>query len=152
MNALFKEWKLFVILGLIITLLGQHIYYRHKLTAADAERRKQVAAEGQAIWKECQSDNKLTQEQTSEYQKKIDDLNMQLAADELRGATCVDIALPPSSPASGNPGASGAAKHDEPHGVTSSALYAFAADAERYRLQLASCQDFVKKAWAANGQ
>jgi hypothetical protein len=50
-----------------------------------------------------------------------------------------------------NAGAS-AAKSSGQNGVTTDALYEFASDAEKYRIQLIGCQNFITKTWEAKNQ
>lgn len=123
---------------------------------ADVDRleAKQTAAltvQADTLKKRCESDKKITEDVTNDYQTNINALDTQLAALQLH-ERCVAVEQP-SHAAASNHGSASAGKHAQPNGksgVTASVLYQFAADAEKYRLRLISCQSFISKTWAEN--
>lgn len=104
----------------------------------------------------CQKDKAITTEVSHDYETKISALNTQLAhLKRLRGPSCIPILTdaPASNPARPDDAAQ-SRQHARPNGqgLNPEWLYDFAAEAEHYRLQLISCQNFLTQTWSANKQ
>jgi hypothetical protein len=112
---------------------------------------EELKAQEKALVADCQADKKITREVSDDFQKKnrllnkhIDDLN--------RVHNPSAICVPVAGAAGGSDGAAAGAGPAGAHGVNAGALLAFAGEAERYRLQLIACQEFITRTWKAKGQ
>ena len=94
----------------------------------------------------CEEDKKLTEVLDNEQLQKISALSKQLSNTKRLYATKCNV--PVADPASLNNAATRAGQPVRPNGVNTESLLDIAADGERYRLTLASCQDFVRKVWS----
>jgi len=92
----------------------------------------------------CQEDKKITEDISHGLQNSLDAANRKLNTLKLRDSRCV---LPVTKPATGHDAAARKSLAAGQDGISTEALYDFAGDAERYRLQLVSCQGFIKKVW-----
>ena len=147
-----SNWK--IIIGfLVVTFLCYKIYsfgyHNGKLdeqqNSLEALTKQEVALKAQ-----CDADKKLTKEFSDDLQKKLSLNNDRLnELKRLRGNRCI---VPTAKPTQQHDGSSERAVLAGADGVTSDALYEFAAEAERYRSQLISCQSFVTKVWEKNTQ
>lgn len=116
-----------------------------------AARHLKTALAGQeaALLKQCDDDKKITSGVSNEYESKITDLNSQLASlKRVHPSRCVPI----TGQAVRRDAAAAAGQPVGSYGVDSDALLTFAAEAEKYRLQLVGCQSFINKTWAEHGQ
>jgi len=101
----------------------------------EAQKIAQIAA--------CEADKQITKEVDHDQNRKINALNKRLAdARRLYADQCVPIATHPSGLDHGSPAGAQPAGKD---GVPAEALLDLAAEGERYRLTLISCQDFVRR-------
>lgn len=118
--------------------------------AVDASRLKQaLAAQQTALLRQCADDKKLTSEVSHAFQHQLSAAHARLAElKRMQPAACVPVARA----AAGRDGRAGGGEHDRTDGVTDHALYDYAALAERYRLQLTGCQDFIRRTWDARHQ
>lgn len=105
---------------------------------------EEMASQSQQLTAQCAADKHLTEEVSNDYQTRLGALNRQLAdARRVRVARCV---VPATDPTGGRDAPPGAGEPIRPHvGVATDALLDYAAEAERYRLQLLSCQEFVRR-------
>lgn len=97
---------------------------------------------------QCSADKRLTEGVSSDYQKKISDLNNQLALRRMQSPHCI---VPTAFRSPRTPAGAKSNKHDEKNGVNTASLYDFAGECEQHRLQLISLQDFIRRTWAAKG-
>lgn len=117
--------------------LGWYIHSR----IAESMLKSALASQQEALVKQCEDDKKITTEVSREYQNKIADLNSRVAALRMRPAKC----LPVTKPAAGYDGKTSGTEPIRPHGVDAGFLIDYAAEAEKYRLQLIACQEFVRR-------
>lgn len=93
---------------------------------------------------ECEKGKQLSKEISNDYQNKIAGLNKRIAdLKRLRPSVCVPV----SAAAPGRNAATGSVASGQ-NGIDAGTLLDYAADAERYRLQLSSCQDFINRTWS----
>lgn len=96
---------------------------------------------------QCESQKAITEKVDNEYTQKISTLNGRLAdARRLYGNACLAVA---GNAASGNDGATGTGKRSgqsiEGYRIIPVQTYIdYAAEGEKYRIQLLACQDFVR--------
>lgn len=128
---------------LLAVLVSGGLYIR--VLRADLAAVKLERDTAQATLATCQSDQKLTEGVSNDFQTKIRSLNRQLA--DLKRVRDNPQCTPVASPASGRDADAGAGQPTGPHGIRADWLLDFAAEAEQYRLQLISCQDFIRKTW-----
>ena len=147
---LLANWK--TILGAVATALLAYLLHALDVGRLEAKERHDLAAQADALTHQCKQEKAITEGVSRDYQTKLGDLGSQLDALRLREPTrCVAVS------ASGSSGrrdaASGQSKPARANaGITSDALYGFAGDAEKDRLQLIACQSFITQTWAAMGQ
>lgn len=96
---------------------------------------------------DCNADKKLTEEASHVYQTDLDDLSKRAAERLRQPAACVPI----TPAAAGYPSAASPGKSVQPNGLSTQWLYDYADEAEKYRLQLRSCQKFIKDTWKEKG-
>ena len=107
------------------------------------------------LTKQCEASKAITEEVSSEYQKKLSERDASLArARRLLNAKCAAPVVVSSPTGHHDPAVQG-----KPAGQDASSLRAdandlidIAAEGERYRLQLIGCQTFVEKSRAARLQ
>ena len=149
MLFLISNWK--TILGVIATASIAWMLHSLDVNRIEAAQREALAEQVKVDTNVCNADKAITEGVSNDYQKKVTDLGNQLAALKLREPSrCISV-----SPAKPSCRGNASPKSSEPSGtdgVTSYALYDYASDAEKYRIQLISCQDFISKTWASNGQ
>ena len=126
--------------ALIVTGLLYIRILRANLAAVKLERDT-----AQATLAACQSDQKLTEGVSNDYQTRIRSLNRQLA--DLKRVRDNPRCTPVADPASGRDAGTGAGKPAGQDGIRADWLLDFAAEAEQYRLQLIACQSFIHKTW-----
>lgn len=131
-----------------ILALGLHVIDA-KLVEISHDR--ELKAQAVAMAQQCAEDKAITERVANDFQNKVADLNTRLAdARRLYDRTCVLIADPASVD-------HGAAKGGKPAGSASATVAAIrandlidlAGEGEKYRLQLMSCQAFIKSTWKA---
>lgn len=133
-----------IIAGIILTgVFGAGWWVESQI--AGTTLRNALEAQETALHTQCDADKKLTSEVSNALQKKLSATNARLS--ELKRVysqtTCLPIAR-----AAGGPDAATGAKLTGPDGITVTALFDYAGDAEKYRLQLESCQQFISKVWS----
>lgn len=97
----------------------------------------------------CIADKQITEGVSNEYEKKITNLNKQLAAKRMQSPHCiVPVTITPIR----LDAKAGTDQHGGQNGVTDIALFDFSGEAERYRLQVIGLQDFLCKTWKAKTQ
>ena len=112
------------------------IIAEHSLESALSDQKTSMIAQ-------CDADKKLTSEVSNDYQSKIEALNNRISSlKRLRPAGCVPV----TNSASGYHAPTGSFDAGA-HGVTFESLIEYSGDAEKYRLQLIGCQDFINRVW-----
>jgi len=139
-NFIPLTWKLAGIALILTALLGvgwgihHHIWNQgHSAGVIDGIQQSQ---------EQCNKDKAITKEVSSAYQKKISALNSKLNALRVSPPKC--IAVKPNTPIGRNDAAPGEELRGQ-NGLPSGVLYEFAGDAEKSRLQLIACQDFINR-------
>lgn len=117
--------------------LGWYVHTR----IAESTLKSALASQQEALVKQCEDSKKITEEVSREYQNKIAALNSRVADLRMRPAKC----LPVTKPTAGHDGKTNGAESIRPHGVDAGFLIDYAAEAEKYRLQLIACQEFVRR-------
>lgn len=108
-----------------------------------ARHAQELADQKVGLEAQCAADKAITQEVSHDYQARLAALADQLARARRLRNTCV---VPTTPPTRGRDAAPLAGEPIRPHvGVPADALLDYAAEAERYRLQLLSCQEFVRR-------
>lgn len=136
------NWRLVAYGAAFLAVFGSGWHVRgiiaeHSLESALSDQKASLIAQ-------CDADKKITSEVSNDYQSKIQTLNNRIASlKRLRPAGCVPI----SSPTSGHNEAAGNLDAGT-HGITAESLIEYGGDAEKYRLQLIGCQDFVNRVWS----
>lgn len=136
---LVTNWRLVAYGAAILAIFGLGWHTRGIIS--DSRLKSALESQEIELVKKCTDNQKTTYEVSNEYQKKITALNNRIAALKLQPKTCVPVTITTSGY-----NATAGSLDARAHGITSSALYDYAGDAEKYRLQLISCQDFINKA------
>ncbi len=137
--TLLTNWKIFGMGAVIIAFFGSGVYVRGQWDESRLESK--LKAQEAVLIKQCDDDKQKTTEVSRAYQDKIAALNSRIAALRVRPAKCVPVAIS----SGGRNGEASGAKPSGAHGIDDRFLIDYAAEAEKYRLQLLSCQDFVRK-------
>lgn len=131
-----------------ILCLGLHEWDAYRL---EDKYRNQEQADLAKVSNQCEEQKKLTEGVANDFQTKLTAANNRLdALKRVRPASCVTVST--SSTSGGSHGQAGQPEHAGQNGVTSDALYDYAGQCEKYRLQVISLEDFITKAWALNDQ
>lgn len=149
MLLLLKYWQ--PILAAVLTAALS--YGAHSLDVYRIEDNQRAALEQKATddKKQCDDDKRITKEASDGFQKRLTDLSGQLdALKRVQPSRCIAVSTPVT--ACGRNAEASTGKHAGANGITSDALYDFAGQAEKYRLQLIACQSFINETWAAKGQ
>ncbi|TXH13848.1 MAG: hypothetical protein E6R03_10620 [Hyphomicrobiaceae bacterium] len=125
----------------------------HTLDVSSIEKRnaKEIEDVKVSLTAQCEQDKQLTSEVSDEYQSQISNLNDQLAKLKRLRRQAPDC-VPVASQADSGHADTERAELTGKNGLRSEWLLDYAAEAEQYRLQLKSCQDFINKVWDMNGQ
>lgn len=107
----------------------------------DAKLQRELGAQETALIAKCDADKKITEDVGREYETKISALNRRIAALRVQPSSC----LPVTSTATGRNGSTTGTINAGAHGISSEFLIDYAGEAEKYRLQLISCQDFIQR-------
>lgn len=136
-----KYW--IVIPAVLITAFAA--FQLHKLDVArlEAKQIKTLAAQEKKLNEACDKAQQLTEGVSHDYQAQLSALNNKLAA--LKRVRAKPQCVPIANPAAGHDGATQPDKLSGPRGIRPDWLYDTAFEADKYRLQLIACQDFVKK-------
>lgn len=141
MLALLK-YRQAILAGVLVSALAFGLH-RLDVYRIEALHRQQLANQKAELDAQCAADKALTKEVSRDYQTRLASLADQLARARRVRNTCV---VPTTQPTDGRDAAPGAGEPVRPHvGVPADALLDYAAEAERYRLQLLSCQEFINR-------
>ena len=125
----------------ILAVFGATWYVRGM--KADIDQQAALQAQKIEIVAQCEADKRITSEASREYQKKISTLNNRVR--ELKRvlpARCVPV----TSAARGLDGSASAGVTTGTQGISAEWALDLGAEAEKYRQQLISLQEFVRKA------
>jgi hypothetical protein len=124
----------------ILAVFGATWYVRGM--KADIDQQAALQAQRIEIVAQCEADKELTSKIGKEYEEKISSLSSRVAAlKRLSARACVSVTSPTGKPDDGTK-----AGHAGVDAVDSGVLIDYAAEAEKYRQQLISLQEFVRKA------
>lgn len=117
----------------------------HRLDVARIEARNVKAMDAQKaqLIAECEKAQQITEGVSHDYQEQLYALSREL--DTLKRVHSHPECVPIAKPSAGCNGTTSTGKPIEAHGLRTDWLYDFAAEAERYRIQLIACQNFIKK-------
>ena len=105
-------------------------------------QQNELNAQADKLTKQFNADKEVVTEVSHVYQDELSALNAQLSS--LRQhPTC----LPTTLSSAGYHGTSGAGEPPNQNAISSDWLYTYAAEAEKYRLQLIGCQSFITQVW-----
>lgn len=137
---LLTNWRYILTSGLTFVLA----YFFHSLDVSylEIKHAKQMQTQKEELVGQCKKAQKLTEDSANDLLKKTSDLTAKLNAYKLR---LKSQPVPATNTASGNDGSPRSCQYA---GSDSVDLLDYAADAEKYRLQLISCQNFITKVWA----
>lgn len=151
-TAVVKYWQpIIAATATAIIALGLHTL---AMNVAEISHDRELKQQAVALAQQCAEDKAITERVANDFQNKVADLNTRLAdARRMYDRTCVLIADPASVD-------HGAAEGGKPAGSASATVAAIrandlielAGEGEKYRLQLLSCQAFIKSTWKAKKQ
>lgn len=136
---LLANWKILLMAGVAAVAFGTGWYVASQF----AESRLESALLEQQIElaQQCENAKKITEEVGNVLQSKVTDLSKRVAAYRMRKPpACVRV----TNTAVGNDGAAGAG-HVGAIDVDAESLTSYGELAEKHRLQLIACQEFVRK-------
>lgn len=117
----------------------------HKIDTARLEAKYQAAlsAQEKQLNEACDKAQQINKEVSHDYQEQLSNLGRKL--DTLKRVHANTQCVPITGTAAGRDGAAKPDKLSGPNGIRAEWLYDTAAEADKYRLQLIACQDFIKK-------
>jgi len=125
-----------------MALIGLALHNIH-VSLIRASHERDIVKAQQEIIKQCEEDKQLTQEVSSEFQTQISNLNRRLAdLKRVRKPACI-----PVTSSTSRCDATSRDGYVKRNGIDTRTLFDYAGLAEKYRLQLISCQSFVNKTW-----
>lgn len=136
------NWKLLAITGAFLASFSAGWYVRAEI--AESRQERALAAQEKALIEECTRQQKLTQEVSDAYQKRLSATTTRYndAVRQLRASS--GNALPAGAAGRHDAAASGERFYWTDEAVARAALD-LAATADRQTQQLLACQDFVRK-------
>lgn len=139
---LIANWRLLSYGTAIIAIFSSGWYISSQI--AKTHLQNELKHQEEALNAQCIADKKLTNEVSNGLQKKLSTTAARLS--ELKRMHATTACVPIAGTSSGYDDSSGA-KLVRPNGIIADTLLDYAGDAEKYRQQLESCQDFIKKVW-----
>ena len=139
--GIIKYW--IVIPAILVT--GFIAFQLHKIDVArlEAKQNKALAAQEKQLNEACDKAQQITKEVSHDYQEQLSNLGRKL--DTLKRVHANTQCVPITGTAAGRDEPARAGEFSGPHGIRPDWLYDTAAEADKYRLQLIACQDFIKK-------
>lgn len=132
-----------IIIGVILGLGMAILAYKAPLVGIQASHKRALEKQVTELTNQCEDQKKITEEVSHEYQKKLNALNVQLARLKRVQPRCI---IPNrTNPTPGHDGSAQPRELAGSHGISTEWLIDYAGEAERYRLQLISCQDYVRR-------
>lgn len=135
--------------GAVLTAIVALLLHNWSISHLESKQAKALDTQKTELENKCTADKKITEDISSDYQSKINQLNGQLASLRMRmPSVCIPVI---TGQANGSHASSTAGQHGGQNGgITSDALYGFSGECETYRLRLIGLQNFVNKVWAQN--
>lgn len=130
------------IIAAILAVFGVGMWVESQI--AENTLKRELAKQQAALVAQCDADKKLTEGIDNEQLQKITALSKQLNNSKRVFAAKCNVPL--SASTSIDNAATRGGKPIGQNGVSAEALLELAADGEKYRITLISCQDFIKKA------
>lgn len=141
--AIIKYWQ--VGAGALAAFAISWMLHMIDVTRIENNWRDKMEAAIADVAKACADSKKLTEENDREYTKQIDDLGRKLAAAKrMQPTRCI---VPVAGQAGVGDGRAAGDKLHRQNGVTSDALFDFAGECERLRVQVISLQSFINGVW-----
>lgn len=131
------------ILCSILTALVAFGFHKIDVARLEAKQIKTLAAQEKQLNEACDKAQQITEGVSRDYQEQLSTLGRQL--DTLKRVHANTQCVPITGTAAGRDGAAEPDKLSGPNGIRAEWLYDTAAEADKYRLQLIACQNFVKK-------
>lgn len=139
---LLKSWQ--IILGFIVGAGLCALFYSAKIKTVELEFIEKTKSIEVAAEKKCSDAQAITSEVSYAHQNKISNLQRSLAdARKLYRNKCARVLY--GDAASGHNGSAAGYIDAGSYDVDAESLIEFAGDAEKHRLQLIGCQDFVHR-------
>lgn len=129
--------------AVLITAFAAFGLHRLDVARLEAKQLRTLAAQEKKLNEACDKAQHITEGVSHDYQTQLSALNVKLAA--LKRVRTKPGCVPVTDAAARHDGATNAEKLSGPRGLRPNWLYDTAAEADRYRLQLIACQDFIKK-------
>lgn len=146
--ALLKYWQIGA--GAVGAFVLAWMLHSLDVNRIESNQRDALAAQETKLAAACEASKAITTEVSNAYQDQIADLNAKLlSVKRLRPSRCIALSAP--VPAGGRDATPTGAEPARTDGINSDALYDFAGEAEKYRLQLIACQKFIVKVWDTRG-
>lgn len=117
----------------------------HKIDVARLEVKhiNALAAQEKQLNEACDKAQQINKEVSHDYQEQLSNLGRKL--DTLKRVHANTQCVPITGTPAGRDEPARAGEFSGPHGIRPDWLYDTAAEADKYRLQLIACQDFIKK-------
>lgn len=131
------------ILCSILTALVAFGFHKIDVARLEAKQIKALAAREKQLNDACDKAQQITEGVSHDYQTQLSALNNKLAA--LKRVRAKPGCVPIADTSTRHDGATNTGKLSGPHGIRPDWLYDTAAEADKYRLQLIACQEFIKK-------
>ena len=131
------------ILCSVLTALVAFGFHKIDVARLEAKQTKALAAQEKKLNEACDKAQQINKEVSHDYQEQLSSLGGKL--DTLKRVHANTRCVPIADTSAGRDGATQPGKLSGPHGIRSEWLYDTAAEADKYRLQLIACQDFIKK-------
>jgi hypothetical protein len=132
--------RLTLVIGGVLGFSFALLIYKAPFIGIEAFHERELSSQASELQAHCEEEKKITKDVSHEYQTKLSSLNAQLARLKRVQSHCI---VPGT--AGGRDGEAERGKPSGPDGVSTAWLLEFAGEAERYRLQLISCQDFIRR-------
>lgn len=128
---------------IILTALVSFGLHKIDVARLEAKQIKALAAQERRLNESCDKAQQINREISHDYQEQLFALGGKL--DTLKRVHANTRCVPIADTSAGRDGSTQPGKLSGPHGIRSEWLYDIAAEADKYRLQLIACQNFIKK-------
>lgn len=133
------------IVAVVVTLIISYALHSLDVYRLEAKAAMDLQAQATEMIDKCKMNESINNGVSNDYENRINVLNSQLAS--LQPSHCT---LPITiAPLQHNAEATGS-KSIDGNAIYSGTLYNFAAKAEKYKIQLIECQNFITETWKAN--
>lgn len=141
-----KNWKIGV--GFAAGIIVAGTYHNIASWLAEQAHERELVAQREEIVSKYEKANETSGRIANEYEQQITDLNRKLSSLRVQRNRCIPVRVADTT--SGNDATSPTGKSIGGNGTDSATLYEYAGRAEKYRIQLVSCQNFIKEVWEQN--